>query len=106
METFNFSNWFSGAGTFVLNRTLSAAATLAIGLLIIRRRRRAAAADQAEFRVHAHAVSVGVCGLHGPAESLQGNSRRIPVREEPGRCQVLWRLVLRCDGRVLRAGHV
>ena len=36
METFNFSNWFSGAGTFVLNRTLSAAATLAIGLLIIR----------------------------------------------------------------------
>ena len=36
MEAFNFSNWFSGAGTFVLNRTLSAAATLAIGLLIIR----------------------------------------------------------------------
>lgn len=36
METFNFSNWFSGAGTLVLNRTLSAAATLAMGLLIIR----------------------------------------------------------------------
>ena len=65
-----------------------------------------APADQAELCVHAHALSVGVCCLHRPAQRLRYHPRRVPLCQESGRGQVLRRLVLCRYRRVLRAGYV
>ena len=65
-----------------------------------------APADQAELCVHAHALSVGVCRLHRPAQRLRYHPRRVPLCQESGRGQVLRRLVLCRYCRVLRAGYV
>ena len=67
---------------------------------------RSAPADQAELCVHAHALPVGVCRLHRPAQRLRYHPRRVPLCQESGRGQVLRRLVLCRYRRVLRAGYV
>lgn len=68
--------------------------------------RRSAPADQAELCVYAHALPVGVCRLHRPAQCLRYHPRRVPLCQKSGRGQVLRRLVLCRYRRVLRAGYV
>ena len=68
--------------------------------------RRSAPADQAELCVYAHALPVGVCRLHRPAQRLRHHPRRVPLCQKSGRGQVLRRLGLCRYRRVLRAGYV